>query len=181
MPHSERWALTFYWSKISFSRLIKRSSHRQKRASRWYLPMISPAMRSILILLLLFYTLQASQDAQQRTYDLSNQRSADSNFKYAWFTREVHDQPDSDEQDDAQQQIRARLLRRLFHRRPPIIDSETILHAEWIRLWIKKQIAAHILQYKKETFISHWILILSCFFSPCFGVCFHKRVSLVLN
>ena len=82
----------------------------------------------LLVVLFLFNMIDAAypaSDAQQSLHDTSNQRSADSNFKYAWFTREIHDDADDDTDRVQQQQqyLRMRLLEKLL-RRPSLANSE---------------------------------------------------------
>jgi hypothetical protein len=82
--------------------------------------MISYFLRSIVIILAVLYVLRAdylAHDVHHRPYDLSNQRSAESNFKYAWFTRDIHDQLDSNEDYNQYGFARLQLLRKLFRQK----------------------------------------------------------------
>ena len=86
----------------------------------------------LLVVLFLFSKIDAAYsagDAQQSLHDTSNQRSADSNFKYAWFTREIHDDADDDTTDRVQQQqqyLRLRLLEKLLRRPSPVNSEERV-------------------------------------------------------
>ena len=61
----------------------------------------------------------------------TNQRSADSGYKYAWFTRDIHDDDDDDWSKDneyqsdesSRQLLRLKLLKNIFNRKSPNHDE----------------------------------------------------------
>lgn len=92
-------------------------------------------LTQLLTILCLFNVILALYDtSKNRRYPAvtNNQRSADSGYKYAWFTRDIHDDEDdwNNEQDQpldqsSQRLLRLKLLKNIFNRNYPKNDENT--------------------------------------------------------
>jgi hypothetical protein len=71
----------------------------------------------ILSLLNILFATPESRYGHQPSSDISNQRSSDRQFRYAWFTRDIHD--DDNEENIQQQLYRMKLLKGLFNQKYP--------------------------------------------------------------
>jgi len=60
---------------------------------------------SILLLLNIVFTIYQDPYGRRQPFTLNNQRSADSSYRYAWFTRDIHDDINNDEGNNLQQQL----------------------------------------------------------------------------
>ena len=58
---------------------------------------------SILLLLNIVLGVYETPYGKRPPYELNNQRSADSGYKYAWFTRDIHDDVNTDEDSNNQE------------------------------------------------------------------------------
>ncbi|CAF3213359.1 unnamed protein product [Rotaria socialis] len=93
--------------------------------------MILSGIRNTIQLIFILLALNAVLAAYNRPYNhgptplhlTSNQRSADTGYKYAWFTRDIHDDMNSDEEKASQQQlfpqriVQARILNSILNRK----------------------------------------------------------------
>ena len=76
---------------------------------------------AILLLLNVVFVVSENPNGQRHPSAVNNQRSADSGYKYAWFTRDIHDE---DEQQLSPQRIlRMQMLKSLFDRKYPKNDE----------------------------------------------------------
>lgn len=75
----------------------------------------------ILLLLNIVFAIYPNPSRHRQTHTLSNQRSANSNYRYAWFTRDIHDDMNNDEEQELspQRNIRLELLRNIFNLKYP--------------------------------------------------------------
>ncbi len=89
---------------------------------------IQNIIRLLSILLLCHVIFAVSETPYERRYPhgLNNQRSADSGYKYAWFTRDVHDDINSDEENNHQEEqlspqrtFRMKMLKSVFNKNYP--------------------------------------------------------------
>lgn len=92
--------------------------------------MITSGLRNIirLVSILFLFTVLATAAYQaprepRPAFVVNNQRSADSGYRYAWFTRDLHDQVNSDDGNRAAEQgpsahrgARLRMLKSLLNR-----------------------------------------------------------------
>ncbi len=94
--------------------------------------MISSGTRNIirlLFVLLMLHVIVAFYDTPNiRPYPSvsNNQRSADSGYKYAWFTRDIHDDEGNNVQEDRlspQELIRLKMLKNILNRKYSINDE----------------------------------------------------------
>ncbi|CAF2039424.1 unnamed protein product [Rotaria magnacalcarata] len=80
--------------------------------------MILSGIRNTIQLIFILLALNAVLAVYNRPYKddptplhmTSNQRSADTSYKYAWFTRNIHDDMNSDEEKASQEQQQAQLF-----------------------------------------------------------------------
>jgi hypothetical protein len=70
---------------------------------------------SILLLFNIVFTVYQDPYGRRQTFALNNQRSADSSYRYAWFTRDIHDDINNDEGNNLQQQQQQLSPQRRFH------------------------------------------------------------------
>jgi hypothetical protein len=83
---------------------------------------------SILLLLNIVFTIYQDPYGRRQPFTMNNQRSADSSYRYAWFTRDIHDDINSDEGNYFQQQQQLspqrrfpmKTLKSIFNRKHPI-------------------------------------------------------------
>ncbi|UJR26809.1 hypothetical protein I4U23_008122 [Adineta vaga] len=78
--------------------------------------MITSGIRNIIqffCILILFNMIAAvylNPREHRHPYVYNNQRSADSGYRYAWFTRDIHDDPDRDDGNNSLEQQREQQL-----------------------------------------------------------------------
>ncbi|CAF1361895.1 unnamed protein product [Rotaria sordida] len=79
---------------------------------------------SILLLLNIVFAVYDTHYKYQSLPELNNQRSVDTNYKYTWFTREIHDDINSDEKNTPQEQqlspqkiFRMKMLKNILNRK----------------------------------------------------------------
>ncbi len=64
----------------------------------------------LLLINIVFGQYKSHSERQRRPYVVPNQRSTDGKFKYAWFTRDIHD-----DEDNRQEHYRMKLLKDIFN------------------------------------------------------------------
>ncbi|CAF3430808.1 unnamed protein product [Rotaria sp. Silwood1] len=92
--------------------------------------MISPGIRNIiqlifiLLLLNIVFAVHYTHSKYRPSFESNNQRSLDTDYKYAWFTRDIHDDMNSGEKDTPQEQqlspqkiFRMKMLKNIFNRK----------------------------------------------------------------
>jgi hypothetical protein len=79
---------------------------------------------SILVLLNIVIATYEVPNRNRQLFASNTQRSADSGYKYAWFTRDIHDDMNNDEENRSQEQplslrrmFREKTLKNLFNRK----------------------------------------------------------------
>jgi hypothetical protein len=77
---------------------------------------------SLLVVLHSVLAVYEPMQIRRQPYALNNQRSADNNYKYAWFTRDIHDDDDDSAVDAEQDQypsrtVSKRMLKHAFNRK----------------------------------------------------------------
>jgi hypothetical protein len=82
---------------------------------------------SILLLLNVIFALYEPPNIRRYPSVSNNQRSADSGYRYAWFTRDIHDEENNlqDEQLFPQRLFRMNMLKSAFNRKYPNNDESS--------------------------------------------------------
>jgi hypothetical protein len=94
------------------------------------LSIVSNIVRLLIFLLLvnIICGLSATSDDNRRFYQLLKQRSAENDYEYVWFTRDIHNDMDSEdikrEQLRKQQDLlRLKIFKNIFDRKYPFIEN----------------------------------------------------------